>query len=80
MLTDRWLTRLIGVTVCALAVICTAAYVAAVLTHVESSPLKELAILFGGGLLGRLSTRSGNYEPVPVTDVTPYPPTEALPD
>ena len=61
MTTDLVISRAIAVTVCLLALVVVVAYV-----YDPTDNLKELALLLGGGLLGRLSA-SRNSDPVPVT-------------
>lgn len=68
MTSDRLLVRLVGATVCLLAVLAVVAMVAADLTgQAIADPLDRLAYLLAGGLLGALTTRLTGAEPVPVT-------------
>jgi hypothetical protein len=73
MTTDRWLTRLIAATVCALTVLVT--MTACVLFFREVAvpdPLDRLVTFLLGGLVGRL-TSSKTDEPLAVVDATRYP-------
>lgn len=67
MTTDRWLTRLIAVTVCAVTVLVTVTACALFFRQVAvPDPLDRLVTFLLGGLVGRL-TSSKTEEPLPVT-------------
>ena len=73
MSSDRLVNRLIALTVCLIGVALTAAYIS---SPVQS--LREPLLLVIGALLTALRVGHGD-EPVKVTDVTPYAPTEQPP-
>ncbi len=65
MTSDRWLVRLVGVTVCALAVVAVLSLVVAEYRGQEAALSERLAYLLAGGLLGALTTRlTGDRVPV----------------
>lgn len=68
MTTDRFISRLVAVTVCLIGVALTAAYILD-----TSETLKEPLLLVLGALLAALRLGGHTDEPVQVTDVTPYP-------
>ncbi len=57
MTSDRWLVRLVGVTVCTLAVIALASTILAEHRGIATPLSERLAFLLAGGLLGALTTR-----------------------
>ena len=75
MTTDRWLTRLVALTVCAMAVLVTVTACTLFFREVAvPDPLDRLVTFLLGGLVGRLTTSRGDQGPTEV--VTP--PGEAL--
>lgn len=70
MISDRWLARLVGLTVCASALLVVLSIVVAAFRG-DAVPelVGQLALLILGGLLGALTTRLSGTEPVEVTNI-----------
>lgn len=70
MTSDRWLVRLVGITVCAAALVAVASIAIAAWREVPvPDSIDRLGYLLAGGLLGALTTRLTGDGPVEVTNV-----------
>lgn len=68
MTSDRWLVRLVGVTVCVSAFIAVLSIAVAAYRGVAvPDSVDRLGYLLAGGLLGALTTRLTGGDPLPVT-------------
>lgn len=86
MTSDKWLTRLFGITICALTVVCTMTACWMFLHKLDvPDPLDRLVTFLVGAITGRLTTQrqsEATDTPMPTTVVNPptapVPTTEAL--
>jgi hypothetical protein len=72
--TDRFISRLVAITVCLIGLGLTAAYITA-----QDEAIKDPLLLVVGALLAALRLGGHNDEPVQFVDATSYPPAEPNP-